>query len=89
MGCQVQGYFAPCQCGCARAACLLATLGGLILAGACSSARPAVCSERDAGLILNEAQCLALVGERCAEVPADKPCAFEEECKGFTRERCK
>ena len=56
---------------------------------ACSGARPATCSERDAALLANEAACLARVKVECAGIPLDEPCPFEDSCKAFTRERCK
>lgn len=51
--------------------------------------RPDVCSERDATLIANEAACLAQAHSKCAGIPLDEPCPFENECAAFTRERCK
>lgn len=78
--CAVHGWAAPCRCGYAI---------GLALVLAACGPRPDVCSERDAPLIVNEASCLAQVKARCAGVPLDEPCPYEEECKTFTRERCK
>ncbi len=79
--CAVHGWDAPCRCGYALG---LAAL----LAVACGP-RPDVCSEKDATLIANEAACLAQVKARCAGIPLDEPCPFEDECNAFTRERCK
>jgi hypothetical protein len=60
----------------------------VVLLVACGP-RPDVCSERDGKLLVNEAQCLARVKTECAGIPLDEPCPFEEDCKTFTRERCK
>lgn len=86
--CPVHGWDAPCRCGYA-----VSKTGGLIalalaLATACGP-RPDVCSEKDAELIVHEAACLAQVKARCAGIPLDEPCPFEEDCVAFTRERCK
>jgi hypothetical protein len=35
------------------------------------------------------ADCVARVGVACKGIPADEPCPFEEECKAYSRERCK
>jgi hypothetical protein len=83
MWCPVH-HAAPCRCGYARAPRLLVALALLV---GCSST-PAPCSLTDAQLIMHEAACLANVGAACADVPADEPCPFEEDCKRFTRERC-
>lgn len=63
----------------------LSFAGALVACGP----RPVTCSERDAALLANEAQCLARVKIECAGIPVDEPCQFEDECKAFTRERCK
>ena len=91
MSCRVHGPFARCECGYARGFAMLGALG-LVLT-ACGlwgcGPRPDVCSERDATLIVHEAACLAQVKARCADVPLDEPCPFEDECNAFTAERCK
>jgi hypothetical protein len=79
--CAVHGWDAPCRCGYALG------LAALVLAAGCGP-RPDVCSENDAALIVNEASCLAQVKARCAGIPLNEPCPFEEDCKAFTRERC-
>lgn len=65
---------------------LAISFAGLVLA---CGPRPSTCSERDAELLTHEAVCLAQVKTKCAGIPADEPCPFEEDCKKFTRERCK
>jgi len=77
-----------CDCRWARRPRLLPIAIVLTSIVACGP-RPDVCSERDAQLMVNEAQCLARVKTECAGIPLDQPCPFEEECKRFTRERCK
>jgi hypothetical protein len=81
MRCPVHWSYA-CRCGYALA------LSFVSLVVACSS-NPGPCSATDVVLIANEAQCLAQVAERCRGIPLDEPCPFEEDCKAFTRERCK
>jgi hypothetical protein len=83
--CRVHGL-ARCECGYARGFIALGLLGVVLTA---CGLRPDVCSERDAALVVNEASCLAQVKARCAGVPLDEPCTFEEECKAFTRGRCR
>lgn len=85
--CPVHGWGAACRCGYARRARMTIALACAVLA-ACGP-RPDVCSEKDATLIVNEASCLAQVKARCAGIPLNEPCPFEEECKAFTRERCR
>ncbi len=84
--CAVHGWDAPCRCGYAVG------LAAFVLGSAvslCCGPRPDVCSEKDATLIVNEASCLAQIKTRCAGIPLDEPCPFEEDCKDFTRGRCK
>lgn len=85
-----------CDCRVARQSPVLVCLAAYALAvTACtalscsSSPRPSTCSERDAGLLARETECLMRVGHECAEIPADQPCPFEDECKAWVRERCK
>lgn len=94
MTCPVHGAGAGCKCGYAvrwAAYSFTTLLIGAALGSALASCgpRPDVCSEKDATLLVNEASCLTQVKARCAGVPLDEPCPFEEECKTFTRERCK
>lgn len=65
----------------------LSLFGVLLLA--CSSSARGPCTVRDVELMAHEANCLAYVGEQCADIPLDQPCPYEEQCKAYVRERCK
>jgi hypothetical protein len=84
MWCPVH-FSGGCSCRWARAPRLLVALALLV---GCAAAPSGPCSLTDAQLIMHEAACLANVGAVCADVPADEPCPFEEDCKRYTRERC-
>jgi hypothetical protein len=91
--CAVHGVDAPCRCGYAlfkQTSWAGACVGiALVVLTACGAFGPEPCAPSDTALIVNEASCLAQVKARCAGIPLDEPCPFEEDCKAFTRERCK
>jgi hypothetical protein len=86
MRCPVHWSY-DCRCGYARTLAL--SFAGVVIACVPASPAPAPCVGADVELLAHEASCLAQVKERCAGIPLDEPCPFEEDCKAFTRERCK
>lgn len=93
MSCPVHGFFAQCKCGYARfhrlscaTACVYLVALCLV---ACGAFTPAPCSATDVEMAAKAADCVARVGVACKGIPLDEPCPFEEECKAYSRERCK
>ncbi len=84
MWCPVH-HVSGCVCQYARVPKLLALSLAAVLV-ACGG-KP--CTPSDLPLTAHEADCLARVQAECAGIPLDQPCAFEEQCLSYTRERCK
>jgi len=78
-------FFAGCSC---RWAILPALL--LLACSSASSTRARLhCTEKDAALMVKEAECLSNVGWMCRDYPAEDACPYEDACKATVRERCK